>query len=53
MEEAAQPKWLKVEVVGMRSELTMQEVLLEQLEFLRELQECRNKEYIGNGRDRM
>ena len=40
MEEAAQPKWLKpvVKVMGMRGKLTMQEVLLEQLELLGELQ---------------
>ena len=36
MEEMAQPKQLKpvVKVLGMRAELTMQEVLLEHLEFL-------------------
>ena len=36
MEEAAQPKWLKliVEVLGMRTEPTMREVLLDHLELL-------------------
>ena len=40
-EETAQPKWLKlvVKALGMRVELTMWEVHLEHLEFLRDLQE--------------
>ena len=41
--EVTQPKWLKlvVEVMGMRGEPTMWEVLLEQLELLRELRDLK------------